>query len=798
MIRLRDDQWLRFFPVLCILAGVCALAHAAGEPRRAVRIESNFDSGWKFMLGDVKNAEQPSFDDTQWRSLDLPHDWSIEGGFDPEAESGPRGGYVKLGIGWYRKTFRLRDDHRHKKVSIRFDGIYKNSDVWINGRHLGNRWGGYVSFHYDLTPHLRWDRPNVIAVRVDNSRQTCRWYSGSGIYRHVWLTIVDKLHVGHWGVCVSTPSVSDDSATVKIETLVRNEHDKLETCALTTAIFAPDGERVATAHTTEPVAPGAEFEFVQNLEVSRPIRWSPDTPALYRAKTTLESAGALVDDDVTPFGIRTVQWDGDHGLSINGRRTLMKGVSIHHDLGSLGAAFHDRALERRLEVLNSMGCNAIRTSHNPPAPQMLDICDRMGFLVIDEAFDKWAGSRYPTFSKDWRRDLRAMIRRDRNHPCVVLWSVGNEVRQQDDPEGPPMLKMLTDFTHALDPTRKVTCGASPNYYPSFVKMTDIAGLNYQEQWFDKYRRDIPDTPIVSTESFIYFRGKGDSHKAFQPLNPWLDVLGRDFVAGSFIWTGIDYLGEAETGWPAHGWNCSPIDTCGFRRPISYFTQSFWSDEPMVHLVVMDDALDTPRPVKPHWGWPKMASHWTLPALAGKNLKVAAFTNCPTVELFLNGRSLGARNLADFGNNTIFWEGVPYEPGSIEAVGGDGNRALCSHELRTAGEPAEIFLSADRRTILADGRDVCHVEISVVDSAGIRVPDAAHPIGFEVSGQGRIIGVDNGDLSSLESYQGTRRRAFHGRALVILRSTTRPGRIRLKATSPGLSSGAVAIDTRRAD
>jgi beta-galactosidase len=449
-------------------------------------------------------------------------------------------------------------------------------------------------------------------------------------------------------------------------------------------------------------------------------------------------------------------------------------------------------MERRLEVLKGMGCNAIRTAHNPPAPELLDLCDRMGFYVIDEAFDKWGGSRHETFFEDWERGLRSMIQRDRNHPSVILWSVGNEVKQQGTPEGSKILKMLTEFAHQEDPSRKVTCGARPNYVPDFVKATDIASLNYQEQWFEKYQKEIPDTIILSSESYAFYRGKGDTHKAFHPVNPWLDVPKNKYVVGSFVWTGIDYLGEGVAGWPFHGWNCSLIDTCGFRRPISYLHESFWSDKPMVHIAVLDDSLDVEEPVKEHWGWPKMASHWTLPKLRGKTIQVSTFTNCDRVELLINGKSLGTKTLADFDDRMILWE-VLYEPGTIEAIGMNDNERVCSYDLKTAGDAVAVAFSPSRSIIKADGRDLCHIEVSVTDANGIPVPSASHDIQFKVSGPGRIIGVDNGDLTSLESYRSTHRKMFHGKALVILQSTGKAGKIRLTGSTHGLTSARSEIE-----
>jgi len=790
MITLKN-AWI--YIMLCA-AAIAPVAAAKSSPvESTARIAHGFDFNWKFLKADANDAHKIDYNDANWLPVNLPHDWSIEGPFAKENAGGKSGGYVPLGIGWYRKHFSVNPDHKARKAFIQFDGIYKNSDVWINGHHLGKRWCGYIGFQYDLTEHINWDSPNLIAVRVDNSKQTCRWYSGSGIYRHVWLTIADKLHVAHWGAYVTTPEVSADSAAVNIKTAVQNEYTVSKRTDLRTVILDRRGRRVAEARSNHALEPGEQFEFSQNFVVNRPILWSADSPNLYHAHTLVFDNQKLVDKYVTPFGVRRITWDSNKGLFVNDKPVLLKGVCIHHDLGSLGAAFGDRAMERRLEILKDAGCNAIRTSHNPPAPGLLDMCDRMGFLVIDEAFDKWGGANHPTWSEDWKTDLTSMLRRDRNHPSIILWSVGNEVRQQrsGDNDGPEMLKMLVDFVHQTEPTRKVTCGAFPQYNPAFVKEMDIAALNYQEQWFDEYRSEDPNIIILSSESYVYYRGKGDTHKAFHPVNPWLDALNNDFVVGTFYWTGIDYLGEAVAGWPFHGWNCSLIDTCGFRKPVSYLHQSLWSDQPMVHIAVMDDSLDVPTPTKSHWDWPKMVSHWTLPHLEAKDVKVVTFTNCQTVELFVNDKSHGTKSLADFEDRMMTWK-IPYEPGIIKAIAKGPGRILRVQELQTAGKPARILLIPDRDAIRADGQDLCHVEVVVIDANGILVPHASNLINFHLTGPAKIVGVDNGDLTSEESYKTPKRKAYYGKCLVILQSTGKLGRILLTAKSPGLATDGFTI------
>lgn len=784
---------VRMIHYACCMAGVLVLLMAEGSlaGESEARERQRFDASWRFLQGDVEGAEKPGFNDTAWQTVDLPHDWSIEGPFVEKGGGGGSGGFLPIGIGWYRKQFELPAKYKGKKVFVQFDGIYKDSDVWINGQHLGKRYYGYVSFEYDLTPHLKWDGPNVLAVRVDNEKANCRWYSGSGIYRHVWLTIADPLHVGHWGTYVTTPNASAEEATVRIRTLVKNEYAEARPCTLRTTVLDPESKVVATAEASQTIPAGGAHEFSQDLTVPRPARWSVESPHLYTAVTAVMTGDKTVDTYSTPFGIRDVIWDPDRGLLINGQSVKLKGVCIHHDLGALGAAFHEKAMERRLKVLKGIGCNAIRTAHNPPAPQLLDLCDRMGFLVIDEAFDKWGAGRARW---EWEKDLASMLRRDRNHPSVLLWSVGNEVGQQQSDDGLKTLKMLTEFVHKEEPTRKVTCAAYPVYSPAFANACDIASLNYQEQWYEKYRKENPKIIILSSETYIYYRGKDDNKKAYHPFNPWLDVVKNDYAVGTFYWTGIDYLGEARAGWPLVGWNCSLIDTCGFPRTISNFQRSVWTGEPMVHIAVLSDRLDVPRPVKSHWDWPKMVSHWTLPKLEGQDVKMVTFTNCDSVELFVAGKSLGTKKLADFEDKMISWT-VPYHAGTVKAVGLRGGKVVCSHELKTAGKPVGMQLSPDSAVLKADGRDLCHVEVTIVDGDGALVPDAMHPIQFDIQGPGKIIGVDNGALTGTESYKGTSRKAFYGRCLVMIQSTGKPGQIQLTATSAGLSAGQVTIEAK---
>ena len=755
--------------------------HASGN--RAQRL---FDEDWRFIREAIQGAEDPAFDDAGWRTLNLPHDWSIEGPWRGKDACDWRGGYVPLGAGWYRKTFRVPTAFKGRQVAVEFGGVYKNSDVWINGHHLGNQWYGYSSFQYDLTPHINWGGRNVMAVRVLNEKQTCRWYTGSGIYRHVWLNVTDKLSVDHWGTHVTTPWVSEDAATVCVATEIRNRYAGKRTCVLQTQILDVDGNKVAGGETRGDIAAGGIRSFQQSCTVTNADLWSAVNPVIYTARTTLSSGGRVVDSYDTPFGIRTVAWDPQRGFVINGKAEKLKGVNIHHDLGCLGAAFHERVAERRLEVLKEMGCNAIRMAHNPPARELLHLCDRMGFYVIDEAFDKWTTDRYRTLDADWPKDLRAMIRRDRNHPSIVLWSLGNENWAPKFGRRKELYQAMVAEAKKHDASRDFTYALSPGKFMADAQLMDVVSLNYMEHMLDTYRRAAPGKVMIVSEAYPYW-GKdkdGDNH-------PWLAAARNAAVAGSFVWTGISYLGEAKARWPFRGWNCSLIDTCGFRRPVSYRHESFWSEKPMVCVVVLSESLDTQRPVVAQWGWPKMVSHWTLPGSEGKKVRVAAFTNCDAVELVVNGTSQGRKKPVDAEDGMIAWDDVAYRPGIVIAKGFREGVQVCAHELATAGEAARIQLDSDRKAIAADGRDVCHVVATVVDRRGNRVPSANHRVRFAVEGGGRILGIDNGDLTAEWPYQGSETSMHNGRCLVLLQSDE-SGPTTLTAKAAGLESATVAV------
>ena len=781
------------------------------------------DPGWRFALGDPRGAEQPKFDDHTWRRVDLPHDWSIEGTPSRDAPGGGRVGYFPTGIGWYRKAFRLPAGAGGREAWLEFDGVYMNSDVWINGVHLGNRPYGYSSFAYDITKHLI-PGINLVAVRVDNSLQpNSRWYSGSGIYRHVWLTIVDRLHVAHWGVSVTTPQVDTAGAVIVVHTSIENDYAAGRNGVLRTRILDRQGRDVALTDATFSMAPGSRNEVEHRLRVKEAQLWSVDSPRLYTVRSEIVVAGRVVDVTTTPFGIRTIAFDKDRGFLLNGQHVKLKGVNLHHDGGAVGAAVPERIWERRLELLKAMGANAIRTSHNPPAPEFLDLCDRLGFLVMAEAFDEWTIGKVPHgyhehFTEWSERDLKDFIHRDRNHPSIVLWSAGNEIGEQSAPDGAQVLSRLVGIFHREDPTRPVTTGNDQIYadgHPAtlaFLDAEDIVGYNYADRWHERReifaepdRHDHPDWKMVGTESGSIFQSFDEGYSLgndsgvarpnytagmLQAERRWKWIAVRDYFAGDFMWTGIDYLGESI--WPFKGFPSGPLDITGHPKDSYYLYQSLWTDQPVLHLI-------------PHWNWP---------GRVGQVIPVLAYTNCNIVELFLNGRSLGEKRIefpaqgTSGGWNTyalpvvnpttndlhVSWD-VPYEPGVLRAVGKrrDGTVA-CHDEVRTAGPAAVLRLTPDRDTIAADPRDVSLVSFEVVDAQGTVVPTADNVVRLTVTG-GTIVAVDNADLQDHDPYQVDHRRTYHGRGIAILRAT-QVGSLRITATADGLNDANATMVVRK--
>jgi beta-galactosidase len=796
----------RLMVLVVLLAVIMAAVVQADEQVETVRRREKLNAGWRFINEDVKNAQAFDFDDSSWRKLNVPHDWAIEGPFTKEVSF--RGGYLPYpGVGWYRKAFTIPSDA--KCVRVEFDGVMRDARVWLNGQYIGGWPYGYSSFSFDLTEHVRRGQKNVLAVRVENENNSSRWYPGSGIYRNVWLTITGPVHVEHWGTFVTTKDVSEKNACVNVRTQIQNQSQLAQDIVLETLIYDAQGNDVARNTVKKNVDKKASLEFVQDLEVFNPIRWDINNPYLYKAVSNVKIDDEIVDRYETKFGIRTLRLDPRAGFFLNGRNIKFKGVNLHHGLGPFGIAFSRRAAERQLEIMKEMGCNAIRTAHDPPAPEQLDLCDEMGFLVIDETFDEWKKPKVPNgYNKlfdEWaEKDTRALLKRDRNHPSIIFWSTGNEIPELGTAEGKKNAKMFAEICREMDPTRPVTSGIhlSIKLDQELVDCFDALGLNYWQDRYEKVHQGFPNKPLLSTESSAVVSTRGEYHfpvkrvpKGYHDKSLQIssyDIANCGFGAlpdvefklqqehqwlmGEFVWSGFDYHGEPdpyEDMWPAHSSYFGIVDMCGFKKDRFYLYQSQWTDEPMIHLL-------------PHWNW-----H----GREGEVTPVYCYTNCAWAELFVNGRSLGKKAKRG-GEFRLKWNEVVYQPGSIKAVGyDDKGKVLCEKEIRTAGKPYKTELLADRKTIKADGEDLCFVTVRIVDKQGNLCPLADNLVRFKIEGDGEVACVGNGNPISHESYQAKQRKAFHGLCLAVVRSKTWEGDIKLTASSEGLLARQILLNTK---
>lgn len=773
---------------------------------------SRFTENWKFHLGDANGFQHPDLDDSQWRSLNLPHDWSIEGEFSKDHPATPGGGALPGGIGWYRKSFTLDESEKDQLIFIDFDGLYCNGEVWINGEYLGKRPYGYSSFRYELTPYLNYgDEMNVLAVKVDNSQQpNSRWYSGSGIYRNVWLVKTNKVHVAHWGVFITTPEVSSDKASISVKTDIKNENENPVELSIENSIVNPDGEKLETIKDSHSLTNGESANFSQNLQVDNPALWSVDQPNIYKMVTRVLSDGKVVDEVETNFGIRSFEFDPEKGFILNGEQVKILGVCNHHDLGCLGATVNTRAIERQLEILKEMGCNGIRTAHNPPAPELLDLCDRMGFIVMDEAFDVWKVKKteydYHMHFDAWhQRDLQDLIKRDRNHPSVFMWSIGNEVMEQWDGTGGPIAHHLVKLVKEVDDTRPVISGCNdpkPTNPLNGSGALDIIGMNYFEETYPDIPSIFPGQPFVATEtnSALATRGEYDMPSDLIRRWPvrgdykgpgvnedytcsaydnctapwgatheenWKIVRAHDHIAGMFLWTGFDYIGEPTPyWWPPRSSYFGIIDLAGFPKDAFYMYQSEWTDKEVLHIF-------------PHWNWNE-----------GDTADIWAYSSEDEVELFLNDQSLGIKK-KEKDDIHLMWR-VPYVPGTIKAVAMKDGEPKITRIIKTAGEPEHIRLTPDRSSIKADGADLSFITVDLLDADGNIVPHADNLIHFEIKGNALIAGVDNGNPLSHEPFKANYRKAFNGKCLVLVQAGKEAGNVVLSATSEGLKSAETHI------
>jgi beta-galactosidase len=778
------------------------------------------------------------FDDGAWRKLDLPHDWGIEGPFKQEYP-GDTGKLPWWGVGWYRKHFNIPAEDQGQRFVLEVDGAMAYPAVWLNGHFVGGWPYGYSSFQLDLTPYIKYGGENVLAIRLDNPKQSSRWYPGGGIYRNVWLTKTGPIHVAQWGTYVTTPEVTKDAATIIVRTTIHNQSPSDAIVKVRSTVLGPNRENLSGGVVKPDVRsiPAGKDEPIENkFVIQNPKLWDLKNPQLYTAVTVVEQDGKVLDTYETKFGIRTIKFDADKGFFLNGEHVKLNGVCDHHDLGALGSAINTRALQRQIEILKEMGCNAIRTSHNPPAPELLELCDRLGMVVMDEAFDTWSRTKnrydYGRLYADWHeKDLRALVRRDRNHPCVVLWSTGNEIGEQDlKKDGAKISEQLTQIVHEEDLTRPVV--ANCNYpqagFNGFQKTLDVMGFSYKPHLYGEFHKTSPTIPFVGSETAScissrgeYFfpvsndksKGQGDfqmsSYDLYAPqwaTTPDTEFKGQDGnpgVAGEFVWTGFDYIGEPtpyngdttnllnftdpeekakmakeleELGKikvPSRSSYFGIIDLAGFKKDRFYLYQARWRpDLPMVHIL-------------PHWNWPERA---------GQVTPVHVYTSGDEAELFLNGKSLGKKKKEQY-QYRLRWDDVTYEPGELRAVAYKDGKSWAEAVTRTTGPAAKLVLQPDRSELTADGADLSFVTVSVVDKDGLVVPRSKNRIKFEIEGPGEIVAVDNGDATCLESFQSKEYNAFNGLCLVIIRSKAgQAGSIKLKAQSDGLESASTGILT----
>ena len=786
-----------------ILTSIILLLYLTG-PKLSAQSASreNFDAGWKFHPGDIPKAEQSGFDDQKWRSLNLPHDWSIEGSFRPDNPSGHQGGLLPGGIGWYRKRFELKN-RTGRKFFIDFDGVYKNSTVYINGQILGTRPYGYATFQYDLTPFIR-EGENLIAVKVDNSRQPdSRWYTGAGIYRHVWLESSSEIYVNHWGTFITTPKISPREANVNVVTTIVNDSKEKSNLKVVASVIDNSGMEVTTQTQSCKILPDSKIELNTALKVSAPKLWDLQNPNLYRLVTSVFQGQELKDKYITTFGIRTITFRADSGFFLNGKNTKILGVCNHHDLGSLGSALNDRALQRQLELLKTMGCNGIRCSHNLMAPELLELCDKMGFLVMDETFDCWyigkdaAPYGFQNYFKDWHeREITDMVLRDRNHPSVILWSIGNEIKEQWFPgstNGGELARELVATIKKNDPTRFTTSAFNFSRDAEKKGMTaavDVVGFNYTIDAYDEFKKNHPDWLYIASETTSQFDSRGVYHFTLDSIvrtfsdcqtsafddagggttheEAWQAVKERPYMSGMYIWTGFDYIGEpAPYEKQAVSSYFGIFDLCGFPKDAYYFYKSQWTKEPMVHLL-------------PHWNWKE-----------GQMIDVIAYTNCDEVKLFLNDKPLETKDFTNTKKLSLRWK-VPFALGQLKAEGYIKGKLVANDIVKSANDPAKIELSADRATIHADGKDLSFITVKITDDQGTLVPEADNLVHFEIQGEGRIVGVGNGNAMSIEPAKGNERRAFSGMCQVIIQSSGKKGNIILKASSPGFADEKITL------
>jgi len=810
-----------------------------------VRQTIPFNDSWSFTKEDTHYAEQTDYNDTGWRVVNLPHDWSIEdlpnqtkdsitGPFSIHSIGKAATGWTVGGTGWYRKKFISPEEWMDKNVSIYFDGVYMNSDIWLNGYYLGNHPYGYTPFYYDLTSFLKPSgEENTLAVKVKNEGKNSRWYSGSGIYRPVSLIVTERLHIDQWGISITTPEVSEDNATIQISSTIRNNYTSSKKISLLTTIVAPDGKTTGRI-VSDCIIPSDTKEILsQRISFAEPRLWSIEEPSLYTAITEIKEGNALIDVVETPFGIRSIIFDGEQGFLLNGKKVLLKGGCIHHDNGPLGASAFKKAEERKIEILKKNGFNAIRISHNPASTALLDACDRLGMLVIDEAFDTWIRPKNPQdyhlyFNEWWQKDLQAMVLRGRNHPSIIMWSIGNEIYEAPDHLGHELSKKLSDEVHSLDPTRPVTEGIV--YFPPFTKQSwekyephlenlDIDGYNYFLE---------SQSPFFLRDNEILNRFESEHakhpHKAYYgsetlatgALENWNKTESAPYMMGAFKWTAFDYIGEAGIGlsrhlplngpelkgmramgvfardeWPVFNAYCGDFDLIGNKKSASYYQDVVWRLSPVELLVQSPVAEGLEEAIAP-WGFPEGIKSWTWPGQEGKKMVVHIYSRSEKVTLELNGKTI-AEQLLPEGSITATFD-IEYQPGTLVAKTYNNGKETGSSQLSTTGKPVAIRLVAEQNTIQAHTSELCYINIEIIDQNGNIVPHINDlTVDFQLTGEASIAAVGNGDPTDMTSFQQPRKKVYQGKALAIIRPTGKKGKAILKAMAGHLQEDTITIE-----
>ena len=780
-----------------------------------------FDSGWKFLRDSVAGAENPSFDDSGWRTLDLPHDWSIEnfadsdnedhiGPFTKTSEGGVSTGHVKGGTGWYRKHFTADDSYKMKNVSVCFDGVYMITTVWVNGKKAGDHFYGYTPFSFDISRLLIPGSDNVIAVEVKNPGKNSRWYSGSGIYRHVWLTITNPLRVAENGLYVTTNLLSKDIAEIRLSVKLKNSGHENSEGKLVTFISDTDDRVINKTEKSIEINPDGTLSVEQSLKITQPSLWSVDNPHLYRATAQVVVKGEIIDSYSVQFGVRTLDFSAGKGFRLNDIPLELKGACMHHDNGLLGSAAFDRAEERRIEIMKANGYNAIRTSHNPPSKQFLDACDRLGMLVIDEAFDMWEHPKNPSdysnyFKDNWKNDLQSMILRDRNHPSVIAWSIGNEIYERADTSGQRIAGQLVRVVKSLDNSRPVTAaicffwdhpGTDWSASAKAFASLDVAGYNYMWREYENDHKKYPDRIMAGTESF-----------PMEAFENWQQVEKDSWVIGDFVWTGMDYLGESGIGhmyydkkdtsfsmqWPWYNSWCGDIDITGQKKAQSYFRDVVWGRSNL------EMAVHAPLPSGKKegismWGWPSEYQSWTWPGEEGDTLQISVYSRCQEVRLKLNGKVIGQKQTSDKTRLTAEFT-VPYSPGELKAIGIINGKEVATKVFKTAGKPSHLILTADRTHINADRNDLAYVSVEIRDKDENLIPNTDITVKFIVSGEGELLASGNAAPNDMHSFRKPECKTFNGKCLAIIRPYSKAGSIKVNAEAAGLPNAMIEILTR---